>query len=871
MRILGSLALAGVSLLGISTPVLAQEAEDGAYASDEIIVQARRKDESIQDVPLVVNVVSQEKLNNLQIRNFQDITQAVPGLLLQPNSNGISVKSSVRGVNFDGNVSGANGTIEFYWNDAPLSAGVMFQSMYDIGNIEIMRGPQGTLRGRASPSGSIAVSARRPDMTEVGAFVNAQANTIGGWSVNGAINVPIVAEKIALRVAGSVDESEADRVRSINNPRDPFSKSKSGRISLRVQPFDDLLTLDTTYQVTDRNGLTYSQNESWNYVASQFGETFTPATPNTVSGGCTAGNPCYDLHDIKAKDRRSANSEPLTSSQLYKVWTWQAQVKLAGQVLTYVGGKTDQDLKASGPQDSGNIWSVDYAPAAYRYNGGRNNAYVGGGGQNLLFDQVTHSFSSQRSHELRLQSEDRILGIFDYVAGYFYHRQKAPTNLLSPGTGAALPTGAPASSSTAPTGPAFVPAIGQPGRMNYSLVTRRGITTEKSWFGNLTAHLGDATEVSGGLRRIHYVAQNVPYTSTCSQVNALATSPDPSGFVTCPLSKINDDHATVYSVTAKHRFSESLMVYGAFGTSWRAGPRVAYLSGRLTTASSNGSPAQTDYMQLPPEKSKSFELGFKSEWFDRRLTVNLAAYHQKYTNYPLRNGTAVTTINYQALNANGTGNSSPLTGARVGSQNFVSPVGVKVKGLELDFSARPADGLTISGNVNYALGKTGSFKIPCNDYYKLSGGAFVVGADGIPDANQATASLPVPAYSVTVIDTATGGSGITACQFSKQRAALSSPWSANLSGEYAMPVSEGSDVYFRGNYAWNGDSLNDPLNKYDNVKSYGLLSLFLGLRDADGAWDVSLYGKNVGNAFRVINRLNGRGTTAGVPGNYATV
>lgn len=876
MRTITRLALAGASMIAIATPALAQEAaqgaeDDGAYAS-EIIVQARRKDESLQDVPLVVNAVSQDKLNNLQIRNFQDIVQTVPGLLLQPNSNGISVKSSVRGVNFDGNVSGNNGTIEFYWNDAPISAGAMFQGMYDIGQIELLRGPQGTLRGRASPSGSITISSRRPDLSEAGGFVNSSVNSINGWNTSAAINVPIIADKLAIRVAGNVDENQADRVRSINNPLKPRVRTRSGRFSISARPFDDVLALDAVYQVTDRKGRTYGQNESWNYVASAFGETFTAAT------SCTAGSVCYDNHDIKAKDRLSANTDPTISSQKYKIWNWSAVLKLAGQRLSYVGGHLAQDLKASSPQDFGNIFTIDTAPAAYIYAGGLRTAYVGGGGKLIGFNQDTHSYAKSESHELRLQNDERIFGMFDYVVGFFNQKSNNPTDLLSPSTGAAVATGVPADASSSPTGPVFVPALGQPGRVGFSLVTRRGTTSETSFFGNLTAHIGDATELSGGLRRIHYKALNVPYGAACNGVNAFAQTLDASNFITCPLSPINDDRATVYSASIKHKVNDNVMVYANTGSSWRPGPRVAYLSGVLSTASvgntsPNGGFGQTSYMALPPEKSTSYEIGFKSEWLDRRLTVNISAFRQKFKNYPIRNGSAVSTVNYQALNANGTGLLS--NSARVGNQNFVSPVDVKVKGVEMEVSVRPVDGLSITGNLNYALGKTGKFLIPCNDYYKITSGAFALGPDGIPDADQAgSSSTALPSYSAANIDAATGGSGINTCQFNKLRSALSSPWSGNLQAEYSRPVVGDNDAYIRGNFAWNGKSLNDPLNKYDDVKAYGILNMFVGVRAGDGAWDVSVYAKNLANTFRVINRFNGRNVSAynrqSFAGNYAT-
>jgi iron complex outermembrane recepter protein len=229
----------GVSLLALSVPVLAQNApaDDATIVSDDdIIVNARRRDESIQDVPVVINVVSGETIDKLNIRSFQDITSVVPGLSIVPNANGIGSASSMRGVNHDVNVSGENGTIQYYFNDAPVASNQVIQAMYDIGQIEVLRGPQGTLRGRSTPSGSITIGARKPNLTEVGGY---GSGTIASASTSNAqfgLNVPIIADKLGIRVAGLYDRNRGDRVTSVNSSVKPRRETKSVRASVRAEP-----------------------------------------------------------------------------------------------------------------------------------------------------------------------------------------------------------------------------------------------------------------------------------------------------------------------------------------------------------------------------------------------------------------------------------------------------------------------------------------------------------------------------------------------------------------------------------------------------------------------------------------------------------
>src|SRR5689334_971777 len=109
-----SAILAAPSLLAVATTAAAQPATPTpvqaqattATGEEEIIVTARRRTESAQDVPLVVNAVTSEDLQKLNIREFKDITSVVPGLSLTQSANGIGVQSTLRGVNFDVNASG---------------------------------------------------------------------------------------------------------------------------------------------------------------------------------------------------------------------------------------------------------------------------------------------------------------------------------------------------------------------------------------------------------------------------------------------------------------------------------------------------------------------------------------------------------------------------------------------------------------------------------------------------------------------------------------------------------------------------------------------------------------------------------------------
>jgi iron complex outermembrane receptor protein len=368
-----------VAALGVvvTAPAFAQSAAtapatDAEFGLEEIVVTARRKDESIQDVPATINAVTAAEIAKLDIRKFEDIARIVPGLSMASSDSGIGATASVRGVAYDVSASGNNGTVEFYLNDAPISAGNLFQALYDIQQVELLRGPQGTLRGRASPSGSMTVTTRRPDMLEMGGSVSATATDIGGANVQGAFGMPLVAEKLAIRVAGVFDNNEGNRVKSLNNPDDPEAETKSGRATVQFEPTDSL-AFTLTYQKTQFDANPFDAVESQQVINP--GAPVNPGAPGSLS------SPPF----ITAGQRLSVQDSPRDIEQDFDNYNLQAQWAFAGQVLNYVGARNEQHLLSRGEQsDFGNFFPSNYAAALQGY------------------AQLTDANATTTEHELRL-------------------------------------------------------------------------------------------------------------------------------------------------------------------------------------------------------------------------------------------------------------------------------------------------------------------------------------------------------------------------------------------------------------------------------------------------------------------------------------
>lgn len=735
--------LAGSSLVllasaaGAQTPSAAST--EPSFGLEEIIVTARRKAESLQDVPQTVDAVTAEDIQRLSFQQFTDVQAIVPGLTLTGGSNGYTTAATIRGASFQVE-SSATPTVEFYLNDGPIQSVFLFQSMYDLGQIEVLRGPQGTLRGRAAPSGSITVTTREPELSEFGGYVNTLATDENSMMAQGALNIPLISDTLAIRVAGVFEETDYDHVKSINNRADPSQETKSGRVSLRWEP-NDAVSAKLMYQYLERDLLSFDGYESF----------------SLNQPGVPAVNPI-----IRAEDRLGITDGGRDSTQKLDLLTGQLDWRIGGQKLSYVGTYTTFDNVALTPQDTANV-----VP-------------------NFEFYQDLHAESEQLSHELRLASEERLAGVFDYTIGAFYSDFSSPSDLNNP-TLVALRTG--------PFTLRNLQVIGTP-------INRRNTLEEASVFANLTYHLGEKTELSAGARYIDFKSESRLVVAGQTLAN---------------LSE--DEQPTIWNVAASHRFTDDFMAYINVGTSWRYGPSVVGVFRPLT-------PRLDQFLNLDSEDSTLYELGFKADLMDQRLRINASVFHQDFKDFIYR-GPPVWYVNLGRA------------GAVPAQFNFVANVDAKVDGAEVNVAFQATENFNVGVTLAYAKGEMENGVVACNDF----------NGDGRPD------TTPV-APTVAQIVAAAGGEQVGACTVN-DRLAFAPNWTGTLQAEYKYPVSPSMDVFGRGLYSYYTSNVQDPNNVYDNVDAYGLLNVYAGIRSSDGAWEVSLFARNLTDTAETLRRNNG--------------
>lgn len=787
--------MAGASLLVLATAARAEtpasqadqpQAEETAGGETELVVTARRREESIQDVPQTVNVVTAEQVDKLNLRNFRDIQQIVPGLTLT-STNAFSNRATVRGVAFVPEASGNNPSVEFYLNDAPIASGFLFQSTFDFGQFELQRGPQGTLRGRAAPSGAIAVTVRRPDLSRVGVVANGTLSDLPARKFDGAINVPIVEDVLAIRVAGVIDHNRGNLVRTVKeqsdpaNNRRPFSKTEALRGSIRFMP-TDWIEANLMYQTLDTISHSHDQ---------------------VVSDSLYSGAPRTTAL-IRPFDRLSLDDQGAYDHQNTKILIGNLDVRFAGQKLSYVGSQTKQKFGVIGGGDPADYFApprvatvprVLADPTGFPSVCQNEMLKTGFTATTGAFFQCTQGGSTRRSHELRLASEERIAGIFDYVVGALYDHN-TPASQLTQETPVLLP------------GPSIL--------ISRTAIQRPAESKEKSVFGNLTAHLGDF-ELSGGLRYISY--KNF------------------SGLVVGGTTLAADtakSHATIYTASAKYQVTPDVMIYALTGTSWRPGATAIGNFSVGPTGTEGPSARERTFMNLPPERSQSYEIGAKTSFLDGRGHFNVSAYYQKFTNYPFR-GAAIPFVSYGFV----TGQPAPV--ASVATFNFLAAVPVEVKGVEVDASFRILDGWTISGNAAYSDGKIKNGTIACLD----------LDNNGVPDTNAATPTLAQLQAALAAGSNA--GQRLGVCSGYNARSITTPKFTANIQTEYSFDITASVEGFVRGSASIYGKTANDESNTFDDVGAYGLLNMFAGFQSADGSWSVTAFAKNLLNERQILS------------------
>jgi iron complex outermembrane receptor protein len=681
MRLKGSqkkkYTLAALGLATLCAPVVSLAESQ----LEEVLVTARRTAENLQDIPVSAQAISGQKIQELGMVNPTEISKLAAGLTLTL-SDSSTPTIILRGVRW----TPGSGTpaVPVYFNENSFDPGQTLLSMYDIGQIEVLRGPQGTARGAPSISGAITMATQRPDFEGVHGYVSGLLS--GGrdhTSVQGGVNVPLIDDKLAVRIAGIFDDGDADGVRSVNSSRDPSREVKSARLSVSFQPIDDL-TIDAMYQRLEAQAYVYTQVEGAGSAGS----------PARASGGYPFGSPAvqayaanYNGPAIDSKDRRAVQELPDDRHNLVDFFTLNVSWDVLGHTLSYNFGSQDTNPNPTG---------IAFDPA---------NLVVG-------YDENLNTSTGDNTHyhsELRFSSIRGEGDLFDYDVGAYYHKTDSDLNFkavqLLPGA-----VGNPYEG--------LSPIANQAAIERYRLYAPTSIqlaTQNYSAYGNLVWHVSEKTELTTGLRSITDT-RPTRLAPTIESGFALAAPASAFGgncafggpgytdstvyagycdaIVPAANLRVDDfskkETAVIYNISLSHYFTDDMLGYVTTGTSWRAG---------LPAINNPGLPAELTFPK--PEEATSYELGLKTT-INEGLRVNAAIFQIDYADQ-------LTQYQYQPyFNANSGAPAETSTA-------FFYNVDAQVRGAEIEVASNPINNLVLNTNLSYSKIEAKGGQAPCRD------------------------------------------------------------------------------------------------------------------------------------------------------------
>ena len=777
---------------GQAAPVAAGAGE-AATDTGEIIVTARREAESLQDVPVSVQVVTGASLQKLAITSVEEVSKLAPGLSLVNAGSNTSV--TLRGVTWQPG-SGTPAT-PIYLNEVPFDPANVIVSLYDVGQIEVLRGPQGTTRGAPSISGAVTIATRRPDLDDFGGYVQGLYGSGDHWDVQGGINAPIIPGVLAVRLAANIEESDASRIYSVNSAVQPFFKDRSYRATVLFKP-TDTLSFEAMYQRRRTLTRSFTQVAGTGSPGSAGIPGFTPAIPANFNGPA-----------LTTADRRSVQDLPNVADQHIDLLTVNASWEVFGHVLSANYGRqfnlSPPILNANDP--------LNILPGFEPFT--------------TVTNVGTPKFETREVRLSSMASPDRP---FDYDIGWFYKHSSGVINFGAP---TAL-AGAFGNPNTATPGAVTSPVP----RYVLNSTTNIGIGQSfDSFYGNVRFHIDHRTELTGGLSIIRdrvpvalniqtfAAAQNLgslailrlafppafqPLVTSCAVFAAFARNPLISASPTYPgtcdfnipngfrnSTQANNARYTkaIYNFSLSHKFTDDLLVYATTGSSFRTG---------LPAINNPGLPA--NLVTPRPETAKSYEVGVKAG-FGRGFHVNAAVFQLDYKN--------------QLTTFEGVSYFNTVTAATAQtSLAFYSNVDARVRGFELEVAARPIQNLSIGANVSYSKIKSQGGNVPANP------GA-CAGAVAVSAANP-----------INVCPSAKG-----------QVLNTQAPFQATVNGSYDVPLFSSIGGYFRFNVNYQGKNPNfgnfRTGTTFRSTPSYAIVDLFAGLTGPDSAWDLGFYAKNV--------------------------
>lgn len=579
------LPLLGSTLLA-SSPLLAQSAppEDESSDAAEIIVTATKRSESLQNVPISIQAFNTEKLEQNQVTAFDDYAKLLPSVSFQSFGPGQS-QIFFRGVTSggDGLRTGSLPTSSLYIDEIPLTtiAGSVDLHIYDIARIEALSGPQGTLFGASSLSGTLRVITNRPDPSKFSASYDLQVNKFKageeGGLIEGYVNIPL-SDRIAVRASafykidgGYIDNVPATRTFLLGD-LDPTTNLTVNNNSLVEKDFNDVETYG------GRVALGIELDDNWT------------VTPSLIYQHQETEGPF--LFDPRIGDLQVTDFLPTSNKDRF----YQAALTIEGKIsdwdIVYSGGYFGR--KVDNLQDySYYTVAYDQLLGSYYTNFTTATGFLDPTQQQILGDRYT-----KLTNELRLNSPaDKRLRI---TFGGFQQRQRdnVSADYIIAGLGGAT------------NGPFTVPGTVD----NIFLTRAKRVDRDYAVFGEASFDITPKLIVTGGIRG--FKAKNTLFGFSGFRSNALQPICLPTTQTDRPCNnfdKVYKETGETHKLNLTYKVDSQRLIYATYSTGFRPG----------------GNNRRPGILPYDADTLSNYEFGFKTTWLDRRLRINGAIFYER--------------------------------------------------------------------------------------------------------------------------------------------------------------------------------------------------------------------------------------------------
>ncbi len=707
--VFSSTALAAPAWAADAPQAAAGEEAPAVEGTGDIIVTATRRNESIQKVPLTIQAFSGATLGALNVKNFNELVKYTPNVTFGNNGPGAGA-IFLRGLStgFAGTQSGASiapfPNVALYLDDQSLQFPGRNADIYvaDLERVEVLEGPQGTLFGGGAQAGAVRYITNKPKLDAFsGHFEGSAGGTIGGAanaSFSATINAPIIQDKLAVRAViyndhrgGYIDNVFGTFTRSDFDAYNYYFNNGGRTLPVTQQAnlgqYDNDPLVEDNYNPVDyvggRIAVKWQVNDDWDVLITEAYQKLStrgsfaqePRSPDQVVG-ITPGS---------LRKLQTVTFTPgFSKDELYNT-AWTINGKVGPLKVVYTGAYTTRKLDAQ--QDYTN-YSRAYGLYYQCIGGG---LPVGAGQTPYCYEPYSSwrdtTRNTHHSQEIRVSTpENERIRV---IAGAFYERfliqdnmefnyQTVPTcttGLLAANTpcrGRVIPDQNSTLINPNPRGPNT--AFGQDLTRGY---------TQYAGFGSVDFDILPNLTITGGTRYFYYDVTSVgsQYQGSyggCVQV--IVCTGGGSGNINIDALGLKISYKGFRSrASITWKPTDDITTYFTFSQGFRSGGFNR--TPRLILPDANGTPQYRRPRGWDPDNLNNYEIGLKTNLFDRKLQLNLSAYFMQWKKVQI-------------------GFFNPVGG--FGNTAFVTNgADFDIKGVEAQFTARPIEGVTIQGGATY--------------------------------------------------------------------------------------------------------------------------------------------------------------------------